>query len=551
MEQNLQNKNNAENLELHKDKNEDKDNIVKNDLGQKYTTNNEKSFPQENLNSIIQNKEIITNIIKNFSYFPILYPKSDIKKYINLETTNNFIQNYSFSKIGQYKKLPNPYINNYQQNTFKDKDNGLNHTSINSENYLKKESQLNSSIDFSKTKPLYLDINKKISKKLIASPKLLQYLSKNRILSFLEDKDSTQYLQNIIKDKNIPKETITKIVDRLSGTYLYIIKDKNGNYLLRDLIKNCEQSDRIKILKELYKTISDDCTNKYATYPIQEIIMQSQTEEEFNLILYSFKDYNKTFVASLDPNSSFVIQKIISQSRVNTCNSHKNIFIKMDDRKRKTLNSFNKFMFSEKSITPSSMYISDRGEKNFYMNKKQINITPTDKYIKTKENIENYFLNIYQSIFFYGNNGYLNMLKISDKLLKRINDGICKYRFNIIEIKEYCIKYISYTIIPIVNDFNTKPYQRKIIKDKIRTVLDALRIDPNYFDKDYKIFYEEKKEKQYDERSFNGFNITHAKINEFRKFYDLKEKEYPDEQIIKALIRYRGNRELAFQYLFY
>ena len=315
MEENLQNKNNAENLELHKDKNEDKDNIVKNGLGKKHTTNNEKSFPQENLNSIIQNKEIITNIIKNFSYFPILYAESDIKKYINLETTNNFIQNYSFSKIGQYKKLPNPYINNYQQNTLKDKDNGLNHTSINSENYLnylKKERQLNSSIDFSKTKPLYLDINKKISKKLIASPKLLQYLSKNRILSFLEDKDSTQYLQNIIKDKNIPKETITKIIDRLSGTYSYIIKDKNGNYLLKDLIKNCEQSDRIKILKELYKTMSDDCTNKYATYPIQEIIMQSQTEEEFNLILYSFIDYNKTFVASLDPNSSFVIQKIIS-----------------------------------------------------------------------------------------------------------------------------------------------------------------------------------------------------------------------------------------------
>ena len=33
--------------------------------------------------------------------------------------------------------------------------------------------------------------------------------------------------------------------------------------------------------------------------------------------------------------------------------------------------------------------------------------------------------------------------------------------------------------------------------------------------------------------------------------YDLKEKDYPDEQVIKALIRYRGNRELAFQYLFY
>ena len=46
-------------------------------------------------------------------------------------------------------------------------------------------------------------------------------------------------------------------------------------------------------------------------------------------------------------------------------------------------------------------------------------------------------------------------------------------------------------------------------------------------------------------------NITHAKINEFRKCYELKEEDYPDEMLIKALIRYRGNKEMAFQYLFY
>ena len=54
-----------------------------------------------------------------------------------------------------------------------------------------------------------------------------------------------------------------------------------------------------------------------------------------------------------------------------------------------------------------------------------------------------------------------------------------------------------------------------------------------------------------DDKKVTGVNITHTKINEFRKFYELKEKDYPDELIIKALIRYRGNRELAFQYLFY
>ena len=55
----------------------------------------------------------------------------------------------------------------------------------------------------------------------------------------------------------------------------------------------------------------------------------------------------------------------------------------------------------------------------------------------------------------------------------------------------------------------------------------------------------------YEDKNVTGVNITHTKINDFRKFYELKEKDYPDELIMKALIRYRGNRELAFQYLFY
>ena len=92
---------------------------------------------------------------------------------------------------------------------------------------------------------------------------------------------------------------------------------------------------------------------------------------------------------------------------------------------------------------------------------------------------------------------------------------------------------------------------RNVIKSKIRTVSEILRIERNYFDKEYKEVNEDKREKILDDKNINDINITHAKINEFRKLYDLKEKDYPDELIIKALIRYRGNRELAFQSIFY
>ena len=86
------------------------------------------------------------------------------------------------------------------------------------------------------------------------------------------------------------------------------------------------------------------------------------------------------------------------------------------------------------------------------------------------------------------------------------------------------------------------------MKEKIKKILEYLRIENNYFEKEYKIY---KDSKNPGERNLNAINITHSKINEFRKDYDLNEKDYPDEMVIKALMRYRGNKEMAFQYLFY
>ena len=137
----------------------------------------------------------------------------------------------------------------------------------------------------------------------------IQNLTKKTIITCFLSKQNTLYLQDIINKGS--KEIIDIIVKELTGTFASLIKNKNGNYFCSDLFKVCEQIHRISILRELSKTISNDCNDKYASHPLQNIIEYSSCEEEYNLILFSFYDYNKTLIACLDPNGSFVIQKII------------------------------------------------------------------------------------------------------------------------------------------------------------------------------------------------------------------------------------------------
>ena len=134
-------------------------------------------------------------------------------------------------------------------------------------------------------------------------------LTKKAILSCLNAKCTTKMLQKILMETS--KDIVATIVKELSGTYRDIIKDKNGNYFCTDLFKICEQSQRIMILKELTKTISEDCTHEFATHPIQTLIDFSSCEEEYKLILESFYDYKKFFYASFNSWGSYAIQKII------------------------------------------------------------------------------------------------------------------------------------------------------------------------------------------------------------------------------------------------
>ena len=98
-------------------------------------------------------------------------------------------------------------------------------------------------------------------------------LTKETILSSLNNQQATKNLQEILMEAK--NETIVSLVNELRGEYRKLILDKNGNYLSRDLFKICQQKERIEILKELSPTLSDDCVDDCATFPIQTLIEYS------------------------------------------------------------------------------------------------------------------------------------------------------------------------------------------------------------------------------------------------------------------------------------
>ena len=138
-----------------------------------------------------------------------------------------------------------------------------------------------------------------------------QMLTKKSIFASLNNQQTTIILQKILTESS--SETIESIVKELKGEYRKIISDKNGNYFCSDLFKICNQKDRIIILEELSPYLSEDCINRHAAYSIETLINCSESEEEYKLILYSFNDYNKLILASLDPNGAYVIKKIITK----------------------------------------------------------------------------------------------------------------------------------------------------------------------------------------------------------------------------------------------
>ena len=150
--------------------------------------------------------------------------------------------------------------------------------------------------------------NSKLSSSKINTTSHLQ-LTQKTILNMLNTQSTTRILQKLLFE--MTKEEIDNVVNVLSGKYRQIFKDKNGNWFCSDLVKVCNQEQRIKILNELSNTLCDDCVDKSGTHPIQELIKFSSSEEEYNLLLKSFNDQYKLTFVSVDQFGSYVLTKMI------------------------------------------------------------------------------------------------------------------------------------------------------------------------------------------------------------------------------------------------
>jgi phosphoribosylformylglycinamidine (FGAM) synthase-like amidotransferase family enzyme len=241
------------------------------------------------------------------------------------------------------------------------------------------------------------------------------------------------------------KETIDNIIKEMTGIYSKIIKNKNGNYFCSDLFKVCDKNQRIIILKEICNSISDDCVDEYGTHPIQTLVELSECEEEYKLILSSFNENNKILDASLNPNGSFVIQKII---------------VHIPERYRMEFNlKFIKYL----CILSMDMY-------GVCTVKKFIGYTKNELLIKQILNIIlNNFVNISENQ--YGN--YLIQFILEDWWNK--NEGIflkklCISKFHILASNHFS-SYICDLFIKLSNYEEKKILMSSLIKDKTLTLL--------------------------------------------------------------------------------
>lgn len=519
---------------------------------------------KDTVNLILQEQKVLSDKINNKSFKSIeenneITPKeeenaNDIKKDEN--NVNNNKKNNIEKEIKKDNIIKDFNILNDNNDNVKDNDNNNNQNEIDNINNEGKINKDNSNNNIDENDYNNDDKNDNNFDNLDHLAELLNDVNENN-KNFksvnLDSKKEEEKKEEII-------DNINKSIDRIINYYNNEEDEKNSKSSItldnnmgkpKDMIKDLKDKfyDKIngnqnlaKKNKKYYtkytaphrKTLS----NRMRIKNQKHIFNGSKPEIYDDLINYdSYSDVNSEF-------------KKTKYSKMASSNSQKSFLIKIEKRPNKYLFNTNTSI-NKKNKTAYGSYTTERSKRNsFRSNDIVFTPTPSQKIVTVKENIENYFISIFQSIFFYGNNCYINMLKISDKLISKLKEGLRLYRLNLNEIKDVCIKYISFSILPIVNDINTKEYQRKVIKNKIKIVSEILRVERNYFDKYYKEIKNDKKEKSSDD-NFNDVNITHIKINEFRKSYELKEKDYPDELIIKALIRYRGNKELAFQYLFY
>ena len=154
----------------------------------------------------------------------------------------------------------------------------------------------------------------------------LQLISREEIFLLISKQKTGLLLQKYLKEMN--KEEISYIMNELKGFFSKIMKDRNGNYFLKDLFKKCSSQQRIDVLNEISYEFFSLSIHQYSTHPIQCLIELSKENEESKIINSLFFNIENFLNICLNSNGSFVIQKIISTIPENKREIINKLFIK-------------------------------------------------------------------------------------------------------------------------------------------------------------------------------------------------------------------------------
>ena len=297
--------------------------------------------------------------------------------------------------------------------------------------------------------------SQKLQEKNINLPKsddFLQMFSKQNILKSMTDQSSAKYLQKQLE--TISKESIDYIIDQLKGILREIMKDKNGNFFCKDLFKECDKKQRLEILKELYKTLSEDCIDNYSCHPIQTLIDRASDEIEYKYILYSFNDYSKLIFVSCNNNGAYTIQKIIERIPNRYRSDFNSIFcsiIGFLSRKKFGIVSVKKFI----SETKNDMFIK---QIMIFIKENFLNLS-ADRYAHY---LISFILEIWNNTF-EGNEIKQLIIGNFDKMCqKKYSSFVCELFIKMVH-PENRIKLINFINIDKIIKSN-KDYSLKILK---------------------------------------------------------------------------------------
>ena len=105
---------------------------------------------------------------------------------------------------------------------------------------------------------------------------------------------------------------LDNLLQKLKGNFFQLMKGKNSNYFISNIIIKATKKQKLFILSEIYQMIDILAINEYGSHPLQILIEKASSKDEIIMIINAITAKNKLIEIAKNVNGTYVIQKIIS-----------------------------------------------------------------------------------------------------------------------------------------------------------------------------------------------------------------------------------------------